>query len=77
MSWQIEKIIAVSKQLQQTGSTPASIGECIAAAFVLNEPKYLPDLYADMVEAWDRLDDWQDYVRQVKRDYMHLIIESK
>jgi hypothetical protein len=27
-----------------------------------------------MVEAWDRLgDEWQDYVRLIKRDYMHLI----
>jgi len=74
MSWQIEKIIEVSKQLQYTGGTPASTGERIAAAFVLNEPKYLPDMYADMVEAWDRLDDeWQDYVRRVKRDHMHQI----
>jgi len=69
MSWQIEKIIDVSKQLQRTGSTPASTGERIAAAFVLNEPKYL----LDMVEAWDRLDDWQVYVRVIKRDYMHRI----
>jgi len=74
MSWQIEKIIDVSNQLQLTGSTPASTGERIAAAFVLNKPKYLPDMYADMVEAWDRLDDeWQDYVRRVKRDHMHQI----
>ena len=78
MSWQIEKIIEVSNQLQRTGSTPASTGERIAAAFVLNEPKYLPDMYADMVEAWDRLDDdWQIYVRVIKRDYMHLIIEAE
>ncbi len=70
MSWQIEKIIDVSNQLQRTGRTVASTGERIAAAFVLNEPKYLPD----MVEAWDRLDeDWQVYVRLIKRDYMHRI----
>jgi len=76
MVWQIEKIIEVSNQLQRTGSTSASTGERIAAAFVLNEPKYLPDMYADMVEAWDRLDDvWQHYVRVVKQDQMHLIIK--
>ena len=40
----------------------------------MNDPKYLPDMYADIVDAWDRLDDdWQDYVRLIKRDYMHLI----
>ena len=72
--WQIDKIIEVAKQLQRTGSTPASTGERIAAAFVLNEPKYLPACYADIIDAWDRLDDdWQDYVRLVKRDYMHYI----
>jgi len=72
--WQIDKIIEVAKQLLRTGSTPASTGERIAAAFVLNEPKYLPDMYADIIDAWDRLDDdWQDYVRLIKRDYMHLI----
>jgi len=78
MPWQIEKIINVAQQLKNTGSTPASTGERIAAAFVLNEPKYLPDMYADMVEAWDRLDnDWQVYVRVIKRDYMHLIIMNE
>jgi len=41
----------VSKQLQYTGSTPASTGERIAAAFVLNEPEYLPDMYTDIIEA--------------------------
>ena len=72
--WQIDKIINVANQLQHTGSTPASTGECIAAAFVLNKPQYLPSGYTDMVEAWDRLDEqWQEYVRLVKRDHMHEI----
>ena len=72
--WQIDKIIDVAKQLQHTGSTSASTGEHIAAAFVLNRPEYLPSSYPDIVEAWDRLDDeWQDYVRLVKRDYMHMV----
>ena len=74
MTWQIEKIIAVANQLNQTASTGASTGEWIAAAFVLNRPDYLPDTYSDVVEAWDRLgEEWQDYVRLIKRDYMHLI----
>ena len=77
MLWQVEKIIEVANQLQRSGSTPASTGERIAAAFVLNAPHYLPCGYEDMVEAWDRLDeDWQVYVRLVKRDYMHLITEA-
>ncbi len=73
MPWQIEKIIEVANQLQRTGSTGASTGERIAAAFVLNRPDYLPDGYRDMIEAWDRLDTWQGYVRCIKQGYMHLI----
>jgi hypothetical protein len=74
LSWEIEKIIDVANCLKATGSTGASTGERIAAAFVLNRPDYLPAMYADMVEAWDRLDDeWQHYVRLIKRDHMHLI----
>jgi len=49
-------------------------GEKIAAAFVLNQQAYLPEAYSDMVEAWDRLDHpWQQHVRLIKQDYMHLI----
>lgn len=75
--WQIDKIIEVANQLQRTGSTPASTGERIAAAFVLNRQDYLPGYYSDMVEAWDRLDEeWQGYVRLIKQDYMHEITEA-
>ena len=74
MQWQIEKIIEVANQLKRTGRTGASTGERIAAAFVLNQMEYLPDMYSDAVEAWDRLDsEWQEYVRIVKYDHMHLI----
>jgi hypothetical protein len=74
MNWQMEKIIEVANCLQTTGSTGASTGERIAAAFVLNRPDYLPNSYSDIVEAWDRLDDdWQAYVRLIKRQHMHLI----
>ena len=74
VSWEIEKIIEVANCLQATGSTAASTGERIAAAFVLNRPEYLPNSYSDMVEAWDRLDEeWQHYVRLIKREYSHLI----
>jgi len=41
---------------------------------VLNRMEYLPDMYSDTIEAWDRLgEDWQVYVRLIKQDYMHLI----
>lgn len=74
MQWQIEKIIEVAQQLERTGSSAASTGEWIAAAFVLNRQDLLPGNYQDMVEAWDRLDDeWQHYVRMIKRNDMHLI----
>ena len=76
LSWEIEKIIEVANQLQRTGSTAASTGERIAAAFVLNRQEYLPACYSDIVEAWDRLDEeWQEYVRIIKYDHMHLIGE--
>jgi len=74
LSWEIEKIINVANQLQRTGSTGASTGERIAAAFVLNRQEYLPANYSDMVEAWDRLDEeWQEHVRVIKYNHMNLI----
>ncbi len=74
MQWELEKIIEVAISLNQTGSTAASTGERIAGAFVINRLEYLPDYYSDAVEAWDRLGtQWQDYVRLIKHDYMHLI----
>ena len=74
MQWEIEKIIEVATALNQTGNSACSTGERIAAAFVLNRLEYLPDMYSDAVEAWDRLDtEWQDHVRLIKQEYMHLI----
>ena len=74
MRWEIAKIIEVARQLDQTGYTPASTGERIAASFVLNRPDYLPAAYPDMLEAWDRLGEkWQHYVRLIQHDYMHRI----
>ena len=72
----VKQLINIARHLHQTGRSGASTGEQIAAAFILNEPKYLPDNYQDMVEAWERLDSWQKYVKVIKRDYMHLIIED-
>jgi hypothetical protein len=76
MNWEIEKIINVANGLQRTGKTGASTGEWIAAAFVLNRMDYLPGNYRDVVEAWERLDDWQEYVKIIKSDYMHMIEEA-
>ena len=77
MQWEIEKIIEITNCLQKTGSSPGSMGEVIAAAFVLNKPECLPEMYSDVVEAWDRLgEEWQQHVRKIKRDYMHLIREE-
>lgn len=74
VKWEIETIINTAIALKQTGSSAASTGEQIAAAFVLNRPDLLPGNYDDMVEAWDRLEpQWQNYVRFIKRQYMHLI----
>jgi hypothetical protein len=73
MKWQIKQIINVANGLKRDGSTGASTGEQIAAAFVLNRMDYLPANYRNVVEAWDRLDDWQPYVREIRRNYSHLI----
>ncbi len=77
MQWQIEKIIEVANQLKDIGSTGASTGERIAAAFVLNQMDYLPSGYDNIIEAWDRLDEeWQGYVRLIQRDYRYLITDD-
>ena len=76
LPWQIEKIISIANGLQRTGRSGASTGEQIAAAFVLNRMEFLPANYRDVIEAWERLDEWQRYVKIIKRDYMHLIEEA-
>ncbi len=73
MNYEIEKIINVANELQRTGSTAASTSERIAAAFVLNRMEYLPDMYSNVIDAWERLDNWQGLVKRIQRDYMHLI----
>jgi len=74
--WPFDKIISVAGELKKHGSTAVSTGEQIAAAFVLNQMKFLPANYKDVIEAWDRLDDWQVHVIIIKRDAMHLIKET-
>ncbi len=77
LGWEKEKIIDVANEFLSEGSSPASTGEKIAAAFVLNDPRFLPDAFPDMVEAWDHLGEaWQTHVREIKSVYMHLISKS-
>jgi len=73
ITWEITKIIKVANQLNRTGETTASTAERIAAAFVLNDMALLPELYQDVTEAWQRLDDWQEHVSQIKQNYTHLL----
>ncbi len=73
VSWEITKIIKVANQLNRTGQTSGSTSERIAAAFVLNDMSLLPELYSDVSEAWQRLDDWQDHVTNIKQNYIHLL----
>ena len=76
--WEIKKIIEIANCLQRKGTSHGSMGEVIAAAFVLNKPEYLPDRYKDMVAAWGRLDyEWREYVITIKDNYMHLIDDDK
>ena len=74
LCWEIRKIINVAHELQRTGKTGASTGEQIAAAFVLNEMKYLPPGYT-VTEAWERLDTWQRHVKAIVDDYLYLVRE--
>ena len=77
MKWEIEKIIVIANELQRTGTTDASTGEQIAAAFVLNRMECLPSNYQDVMEAWECLGTWQAYVKCIKSKYMHLIEEAQ
>jgi hypothetical protein len=75
LRWEIEKIMDGDNCLASTGSSGASTGERIAAAFVLNRMEFLPASYQDAIEAWDRLDaEWQAYMRLIKRDYQHELV---
>ena len=71
--WAIEKIIATANELESTGTTGASTSEQIAAAFVLNNQNYLPGNFSVIIEAWERLGEWQHHVKLIRSDYLHLI----
>jgi hypothetical protein len=71
LPWQIQSILHAAMCLQATGTTGASTGEQIAAAFVLNNMEYLQANYRDVIEAWERIEDWQRYVKYIKAHLMH------
>ena len=73
LSSEMKRIIEVAIELKQTGYSPASSGERIAAAFVLNRQDFLPQGYT-MVNAWDQLNaTWQASVREIRYQHMYLI----
>ena len=74
MNNEIKRIIEVTNELAEYGSTMGSTGECIAAAFILNDMEKLPARYDEVTEAWERLgNEWQGYVKQIKQEYSHLV----
>lgn len=78
MNNEMARIIEVANDLVITGSTAGSTGECIAAAFVLNDMALLEPPYEDTVNAWERLGDrWQQYVKEIKRHHMDRIQRPK
>ncbi len=75
MNTTIKRIIAVTNEIKQDGSSAGCTSEIIAAAFILNDMSKLPGYYIDITDAWERLGrGWQDYVYQIKQDYRHLIV---
>jgi hypothetical protein len=70
---QMRRVIEVSNELLTHKSTSGSTGEIIAAAFILNDMTYLPASYTNVVDAWQRLGDWQEYVHIIREAHMHLI----
>lgn len=71
--YNIEKIINVANELSATGSTGASTSEQIAAAFVLNRMEFIPHGYS-VVEAWERLGNWQSLVKLIREQYQDLLV---
>ncbi len=65
------KILEVANELHRTGRTPASTGERIAAAFVINNMACLPEGYS-VLEAWERLEQgWQRITLALHKVYGH------
>lgn len=71
--YNIEKIINVANELACNGSTGGSTSEIIAAAFVLNRMEFLPNGYS-VLQAWERLDNWQPLVKNIQEKYEDLLV---
>ncbi len=71
--YDIEKIINTANALASNGTTGASTSEQIAAAFVLERMEFLPNGY-EVTEAWERLGDWQELVKEIKQKYSDLLV---
>ena len=71
--WEIKRIIEVANCLASGVRSGGSTGEVIAAAFVLNRMEFLPPGYT-VLEAWDRIDDWQAFVRIILEEYEHELV---
>ncbi len=69
----IKKIINVANELSTTNMTGATTSEVIAAAFVLERLEFLPYGY-NVVEAWERIGDWQGLVQIIKEKYSDLLV---
>lgn len=69
----IEKIINVANELSINHLTGASTSEQIAAAFVLDRMEYIPHGYS-VIEAWERLGNWQALVKEIKANYTDLLV---
>lgn len=73
MNAEIQRIIDVANELMLDGSSGGSTSEIIAAAFILNDMDKLPSGYHIVVDAWERLGDWQGYVPLIREQYGHLV----
>ncbi len=69
----IDKIINVANELTSGNTTSASTSEQIAAAFVLNRVEFLPPGY-NVIDAWERLGEWQSIVKTINADYSDLLV---
>lgn len=69
----IEKIITVANDLACGDEVSGKTTEVIAAAFVLERLEFLPYGY-NIIEAWERIEDWQCLIPIIKVKYSDLLV---
>jgi hypothetical protein len=75
MNSEQQRIIEVANELLAYNCTGGSTSEQIAAAFILNDTQYLPVMYSNITQAWERLgSEWQHHVKTIQHNYSHLIL---